>query len=93
MEATWEEALQALKEGLKEARGEEVGLYLAHDATLEEGLMASELAKALKTPHLDFQGRTAAPASLFPAATLEDLLQADFAWSSATPRRRPPSST
>lgn len=33
MEATWEEAFLALKEGLKEARGEEVGLYLAHDAT------------------------------------------------------------
>lgn len=79
MEATWEEAFLALKEGLKEARGEEVGLYLAHDATLEEGLLASELAKALKTPHLDFQGRTAAPASLFPPASLEDLLQADFA--------------
>uniref|UniRef100_A0A831XI75 NADH-quinone oxidoreductase n=2 Tax=Thermus islandicus TaxID=540988 RepID=A0A831XI75_9DEIN len=79
VEATWEEAFLALKEGLKGARGEEVGLYLAHDATLEEGLMAAELAKALKTPHLDFQGRTAAPASLFPAATLEDLLQADFA--------------
>jgi NADH-quinone oxidoreductase subunit G len=78
-EATWEEAFLALKEGLKGARGEEVGIYLAHDATLEEGLMASELAKALKTPHLDFQGRTAAPASLFPAATLEDLLKADFA--------------
>jgi NADH-quinone oxidoreductase subunit G len=79
VEATWEEAFLALKEGLKGARGEEVGLYLAHDATLEEGLMAAELAKALKTPHLDFQGRTAAPASLFPAATLEDLLRADFA--------------
>ena len=79
VEATWEEAFLALKEGLKEARGEEVGLYLAHDATLEEGLLASELAKALKTPHLDFQGRTAAPASLFPPASLEDLLQADFA--------------
>jgi NADH-quinone oxidoreductase subunit G len=78
-EATWEEAFLALKEGLKGARGEEVGIYLAHDATLEEGLMAAELAKALKTPHLDFQGRTAAPASLFPAATMEDLLQADFA--------------
>ncbi len=79
LEASWEEAFLALKEGLAGARGEEVGIYLAHDATLEEGLMAAELAKALKTPHLDFQGRTAAPASLFPAATMEDLLEADFA--------------
>ncbi|WP_026175127.1 NADH-quinone oxidoreductase subunit NuoG [Thermus igniterrae] len=78
-EASWEEAFAALREGLKEARREEVGLYLPQDATLEEGLMAAELAKALKTPHLDFQGRTAAPASLFPPATLEELLLADFA--------------
>ncbi len=49
-EATWEEAFAAIQEGLKGARKEEVGIYLAHDATLEEGLMASELAKALGTP-------------------------------------------
>ncbi|MEN2982126.1 MAG: NADH-quinone oxidoreductase subunit NuoG [Thermus sp.] len=79
VEATWEEAFAALQAGLREARKEEVGIYLAHDATLEEGLMAAELAKALSTPHLDFEGRTAAPASLFPPATLEDLLRADFA--------------
>ncbi|TBH21378.1 NADH-quinone oxidoreductase subunit NuoG [Thermus thermamylovorans] len=78
-EATWEEAFAAMREGLREARKEEVGIYLAGDATLEEALMASELAKALGTPHLDFEGRTAAPASLYPAATLEDLLRADFA--------------
>ncbi|KHG66055.1 NADH-quinone oxidoreductase [Thermus sp. 2.9] len=78
-EATWEEAFLALKEGLKGAKGEEVGLYLAGDATLEEGLLAAALAESLKTPHLDFQGRTAAPASLYPPATLEDLLRADFA--------------
>ncbi|MCS7218891.1 MAG: NADH-quinone oxidoreductase subunit NuoG [Thermus sp.] len=79
VEATWEEAFAALQAGLRGARKEEVGIYLAHDATLEEGLMAAELAKALSTPHLDFEGRTAAPASLFPPATLEDLLRADFA--------------
>lgn len=78
-EATWEEAFAAIREGLREARKEEVGIYLSHDATLEEGLMAAELAKALSTPHLDFQERTAAPASLYPPATFEDLLQADFA--------------
>ena len=79
VEATWEEAFAAIREGLKEARKEEVGIYLPHDATLEEGLMAAELARGLNTPHLDFQGRTAAPASLFVPATFEDLLRADFA--------------
>ncbi|MFN4070051.1 MAG: NADH-quinone oxidoreductase subunit NuoG [Thermus caldifontis] len=79
VEASWEEAFAAMREGLKEAKGEEVGIYLPHDATLEEGLMAAELARVLGTPHLDFQGRTAAPASLFVPATLEDLLRADFA--------------
>ncbi|WP_038058797.1 NADH-quinone oxidoreductase subunit NuoG [Thermus amyloliquefaciens] len=78
-EATWEEAFAAIREGLAGARRQEVGIYLGHDATLEEGLMAAELAKALATPHLDFQGRTAAPASLFAPATLEELLRADFA--------------
>ncbi len=79
VEATWEEALAAMREGLRGVPPERVGLYLPHHATLEEGLMAQELAQILKTPHLDFQGRTAAPASLFPAATLEELLEADFA--------------
>lgn len=79
VEATWEEAFAALREGLKGAKKGEVGIYLAGDATLEEGLMASELARALSTPHLDFEGRTAAPASLFAPATFADLLQADFA--------------
>ncbi|GAA6757517.1 NADH-quinone oxidoreductase subunit NuoG [Thermus oshimai] len=79
VEASWEEAFQAIREGLKEVPKEKVGLYLSGNATLEEGLMAAELAQALGTPHLDFQGRTPAPLGLFPTATLEELLEADFA--------------
>ena len=78
VEASWEEALSAIREGLKGVDPRQVGIYLDGGATLEEGLMAKELARALGTPHLDFQGRTPAPASLFPAATFEELLHADF---------------
>ncbi len=79
VEASWEEALAAIREGLKGLDPSRVGLYLDGGATLEEGVMAKELARALGTPHLDFEGRTPAPASLFAPATFEELLQADFA--------------
>ncbi|MER3451120.1 MAG: NADH-quinone oxidoreductase, partial [Thermus sp.] len=54
VEASWEEALAAIREGLKGLDPSRVGLYLDGGATLEEGLMAAELARALGTPHLDF---------------------------------------
>ncbi|MGQ9735203.1 MAG: molybdopterin-dependent oxidoreductase [Thermaceae bacterium] len=79
VETSWEEALEAIREGLKGVGKDRVGIYLDGSATLEEGLMAVELAKALNTPHLDFQGRTPAPASLYTPATFEDLLFSDFA--------------
>ncbi len=78
VEATWEEALLAIQEGLKGVDPKGIGLYLPHHATLEEGLQAKALAELLGTPHLDFQGRTPAPAGLYTPATFEDLLGADF---------------
>ncbi|AEB11262.1 molybdopterin-dependent oxidoreductase [Marinithermus hydrothermalis] len=77
--ASWDEALQAMREGLKGAKKDAVGLYLAGDSTLEEGYAAAELARALGTPHLDFEGRTAVAASSFPALTYDELLEAGFA--------------
>ncbi|MDW8482370.1 MAG: 2Fe-2S iron-sulfur cluster-binding protein [Meiothermus sp.] len=77
-EATWEEALEALRAGVSGFKGEEVGLYLGAQSTLEEGLAAVELAHLLGTPHRDFQGRTAYPAVAFAPASLEELLEAEF---------------
>ncbi len=73
-----EEALEHLKSLLGGIKGAEVGLYLSGDATLEEAYAFVEAAKALKTPHLDFEGRTAVAAGSFAPATYRDLLEADF---------------
>jgi len=78
-EATWEDALTAIKAGLSGIAKSDIGIYLGGNATLEEGLAAVELAEALGTAHRDFQGRTAYPSTAFAAATFEDLLEAQFA--------------
>ena len=75
--ATWEEALAAMRQGLADNDPQRVALWLPGHATLEEGLAAAELAKALGTGLLDFEGRTTAPASAFPPATFADVLEAD----------------
>ncbi|RDI94697.1 NADH-quinone oxidoreductase [Meiothermus sp. QL-1] len=77
-EATWEEALAAIRAGLEGVPREEVGLYLGRESTLEEGLAAVELAHLLGTPHRDFQGRTLYPATAFAPASFEELLEAEF---------------
>lgn len=76
--ASWEEALAAMEQGLSDVPGDQVGILLPGDATIEEGMAAAELAKQLGTGYLDFEGRTAVPASNFPAATFADLLEADY---------------
>jgi len=78
VEASWEEALAAIKAGLEGVSKGEIGLYLPGSATLEEGLAAVELAEALGTPHRDFQGRTNSPATAFAATTFAELLEASF---------------
>lgn len=79
VEATWEDALAAMKSGLSGVDKKSIGVYLAGNATLEEGLAALELSDALGSGHRDFQGRTAYPATAFAAATFDELLDAQFA--------------
>ena len=79
VEVGWEEAAQVIKRGLEGVSKTEIGVYLNGDATLEEGLAACELAKALGTPHHDFAGRTDYPASAFSPSTFDELLDAEFA--------------
>lgn len=76
--ATWAEALAAMRRGLDGVDKKRVGIVLPGDATVEEGLAAAELAKLLGSGYLDFEGRTAAPASSFPAATFAGVLEADY---------------
>ncbi|WP_027893867.1 molybdopterin-dependent oxidoreductase [Calidithermus chliarophilus] len=78
VEASWEEALAAIKAGLAGVSKGEIGIYLGGNATLEEGLAAVELAEALGTPHRDFEGRTNSPATAFAAATFDELLDSSF---------------
>ena len=78
VEATWEEALEAMRTGLEGVARSEIGLYLGGNSTLEEGLAAIELANALGTPHRDFQGRTAYPVTGFAPASFDELLDAEF---------------
>ncbi len=79
VEATWEEALEAIRKGLDGIAHKEIGVYLGGNSTLEEGLAAIELTGALDTPHRDFQGRTAYPTTVFAPASFDDLLDAEFA--------------
>ena len=76
--ATWEEALAAMRQGLEGVERGRVGIVLPGDATVEEGLAAAELSKQLESGFLDFEGRTAVPASNFPAASFASVLEADY---------------
>lgn len=78
VEATWDEALKAIRQGLDGVAKSDVGVYLAGNSTLEEGLAALELTAALGTAHRDFQGRTAYPVTVFSPASFEELLDAEF---------------
>lgn len=78
VEATWEEAAEAIKWSLAGIPQNQIGIYLNGDATLEEALAVSDLTSTLGTPHRDFAGRTAYPATAFPAATFDELIDADF---------------
>lgn len=78
VEASWEDALSAIKAGLASVDKKNIGVYLGGTVTLEEGLAALELTTALGTPHRDFQGRTTYPSAVFNAATFDELLDAQF---------------
>ncbi len=79
VEASFEEAAAFLKEKLSGVKPEHFGFYLAADATLEEGYVFAEAARAFKTPHKGFENATRYPASGLPAASFTDLLSSDFA--------------
>ncbi|GIW24330.1 molybdopterin-dependent oxidoreductase [Meiothermus sp.] len=78
VETTWEEALEAIRRGLEGHSKSDIGIYLAGNSTLEEGLAALELTEALGTVHRDFQGRTAYPSTVFAPASFDELLEAEF---------------
>ncbi|MCX7601390.1 MAG: molybdopterin-dependent oxidoreductase [Meiothermus sp.] len=78
VEASWEEALEAIRSGLGSVAKADIGIYLGGNSSLEEGLAAVELANALGTNHRDFQGRTAYPVTVFLPASFDDLLDAEF---------------
>lgn len=78
VEATWEEALTAIRSGLDGIAKTDIGIYLGGNSSLEEGLAALELANALGSSHRDFQGRTAYPTTVFAPASFDDLLDAQF---------------
>jgi NADH-quinone oxidoreductase subunit G len=78
VEVSWEEAAEAIKWSLVGLPQNQIGLYLNGDATLEEALAVSDLASTLGTPHHDFAGRTAYPATAFVAATFDELIDAEF---------------
>jgi len=77
--ASLAEAEAYLRERLARVRGEEVGLLLAADGTLEEGYAFAEAARALKADHFGFENATRFPAANLPAARYEELLSAEFA--------------
>ena len=74
---TWDEAVAFIAEHLQGLAGEEIGVALRADATLEEGIGARELAEHLGTGQVDHWPRPAA--SVIPAgkrATINDLATA-----------------
>ncbi len=78
MPASWEEAAQVVAAGLAEVDPKTIGIAIRADATLEEGVAASALARQLGTGRLDHAPRT--PASVIPdgaPATLSDVATSD----------------
>ncbi|WP_339095772.1 NADH-quinone oxidoreductase subunit NuoG [Deinococcus sp. VB142] len=75
-EADWDEAIAAIRQGLSGVRPGELGLFIASDSTLEEGVAAESLAAQIGTPHVDHWPRYEAQLTA-PTATLTDVAQAD----------------
>ncbi len=74
-EATWDEAIAAMKNGLYGLNPADLALYLNSDSTLEEGAALQALAGQLGTAHIDHWPRYAV--NVAPSATLTDVAQAD----------------
>ncbi len=78
VEATWDEAADAIELGLADVASSDIGIYLNGNATLEEGFVAKGLSDSLGSAHRDFAGRTVYPSVAFPAATFSQLIAAPF---------------
>ncbi|MDO4245164.1 MAG: NADH-quinone oxidoreductase subunit NuoG [Deinococcus sp.] len=74
--ADWDEAIAAIRQGLSGVNPAELGLFIASDSTLEEGVAAESLAAQIGTPHVDHWPRYEAQLTA-PSATLTDVAQAD----------------
>ena len=75
-EADWDEAIAAMERGLSGVHPSQLGLFIAADSTLEEGVALERLAAQLGAGNVDHWPRW--PVQLTaPAATLTDVAQAD----------------
>jgi len=75
---SWEEAAQVVAAGLSKVDPKAIGVAIRADATLEEGVAATALARQLGTGRLDHAPRP--PASVIPdgaAATMSDVATSD----------------
>ncbi|WP_216318110.1 NADH-quinone oxidoreductase subunit NuoG [Deinococcus aestuarii] len=75
-EATWDDAIAAMRQGLAYTNPADLGLYLGSDSTLEEGVSLEALAGLLGTRSVDHWPRYPVGVSA-PAATLTDVGTAD----------------
>jgi NADH dehydrogenase subunit G (EC 1.6.5.3) len=75
-EADWDEAIAAMRRGLSGIHPSQLGLFIAADSTLEEGMALERFAAQLGAGNVDHWPRH--PVQLTaPAATLTDVAQAD----------------
>ena len=74
-EATWDEAIAAMKAGFEGMNPADLGLYLSADSTLEEGAALEALAEQVGAKSVDHWPRYAV--SVPSSATLTDVAQAD----------------
>ncbi len=76
-EASWDEAVAAIKAGMENTGKDKIGLYASADITLEEGIAFEKFAEALATPHLDHFPRRSAVLSSANRPTFIELAKAD----------------
>lgn len=74
--ASWDEAIEAIKEGLEDIDPSELGLYLSAESTLEEGVALEAFADLIGSKNVDHAPRyeylpTVAPATLVDVATAD----------------------
>ncbi|WP_291424046.1 NADH-quinone oxidoreductase subunit NuoG [Deinococcus sp.] len=73
--ASWDEAIQAMKNGLYGTSPADIALFINSDSTLEEGAAVQALAGQLGTGHVDHWPRY--PVAVSSTATLTDVASAD----------------